>query len=285
LLRLGKKAITCSAGPFKRVELKNYIKYFTDLPKKKDKDTRVIIVDCSTMERTGELEEFLKNYPFAIIDHHAAATHPRSTPEAPVYVDSNTPSCTLLIEKLINALGLELTQEEANLLLLGLCTDTGFFRHLTENSCSVFEATAKMVRQGASPKKIYNIMMGGKSLNSRILLGHILSKIESYHDGKLLFSYETLEETNAFGLEGRDSDLLNSILLSIEGVQATVIIRQEFVDNCTVSLRSIDEIDVAQIAVSFGGGGHKNASGLTMQGNISSVKEKILNSFSKIFTQ
>jgi phosphoesterase RecJ-like protein len=284
LLRMGKKAVVCSAGPFKRTELKTYAGQFVSEPAEEEKkDAKAIIIDCSNMDRTGSLIGFLEKMPCAIIDHHAAIYHGESTVQAPVYVDAGSPSCTLLIEKLITELGLELTPEEATLLLFGLCTDTGFFRHLTDNNAAVFEAAGNMVRHGASPKNIYSIMNGGKSLDSRILMGNILSRTESFFDGKLLISHETLEEFKTYGFEGRDSDNINKMLQSVDGVEATVIIRQECADNCTVSLSSIDKIDVAQIAAAFGGGGHKNASGLTMQGNISYVKEKMLESFSKFF--
>jgi bifunctional oligoribonuclease and PAP phosphatase NrnA len=282
LLRMGKEAKVSSAGPFKRAELKNYEGQFTEIPKEKE-NLKIIVVDCSGMERTGNLQELLKSYPCAVIDHHEAVTHPPSSVQQPIYVDANSPSCTLLIEKLINALGLDLTNEEADLLLFGLCTDTGFFRHLTDKNAYVFEAAARMVKRGANPKEIYKIMNGGKSLNSRLLMGNVLSRTESYFGGKLLISYETLKEFKKYGYEGRDSDNLNKMLLSVEGVEAVVIIRQECADSCTVSLRSMDKVDVSRIAASFGGGGHKNASGFTMKGKVSNLKKKITKSFKIIF--
>jgi len=285
LIRLGKTAIVCSAGPFKRTELKNYAEKFINIPTEDDRSgAKFIIVDCSGIDRTGdELKEIIGKHPFAVIDHHAAVTHSPSTPDAPVYVDSSFPSCTLLIEKLITALGLELTSEEATYLLFGVCTDTGFFRHLTEKNHSVFESVSRIVSHGASPKNVYRIISGGKSLNSRILLGHILSRSEAFFDGRLIISHETLEDFTAFGYESRDSDSLNKMLQSIEGVEAIVIIRQERVDNCTVSLRSIDKVDVSKIAAELGGGGHKNASGLTIRGEIAYVKQIMLESFKNAF--
>ena len=283
ITRMGKDAAAYSAGPFKRTEIRNFTEFFISVPPKEKKPgVKVIIVDCSSMERTGDIKEYLEEYPCAFIDHHAAVTHQPSTPQSPVYADAGSPSCTLLIHKLISALGLVLTEEEAVLLLFGLCTDTGFFRHMTEKNSAVFEAAAEMVRRGASPKKIFAVINGGKSLNSRILLGRILSRTESHFDGRLLLSYETIEEFNIFGYESRDSDTLNQMLTSVSGVQAVVIIRQELADNCTVSLRSVDKINVAQIAVSFGGGGHKNAAGLTMKGEIPYVKKCILDSLSQV---
>ncbi|MCL2213941.1 MAG: bifunctional oligoribonuclease/PAP phosphatase NrnA [Treponema sp.] len=290
LIRLGKEAVVCSAGPFNRTELKNYKKQFNtgsidDLiqANKWTDGIKVIIVDCSNIDRIGDIKNQLESYPLAIIDHHSSKYHPESTQDAPVYVDSDAPACTILIHKLITALGLKMTKEEATLMFLGLCTDTGFFRHLTEQNSDVFEAAAKMIRYGASPKKVFRITNGGKSLESRVLMGRILSRAELFYDGKLLISHETLEEYNAFGLKNRDSDHLNLMLMSIEGVEATVTIRQECADSCTVSLRSIDKVNVSQIAASFGGGGHKNAAGLTMKGDISYVKQIMLESFKNIF--
>ncbi|MCL2186484.1 MAG: bifunctional oligoribonuclease/PAP phosphatase NrnA [Treponema sp.] len=282
LQRLGKEVIVCSAGPFTRTEIREYTEQFIKIPDEEKTDTKVIIIDCSGRDRTGDIQDFLAKFPCAIIDHHAAIYHPPSTKEEPVYVDSNAPSSTLLVYKLIKVLGLELTEEEATLLFFGLCTDTGFFRYLNNNTAFVFEAAAVMVRYGANPKKTFNVISGGKSLHSRIQMGNILSRTESFFNGKLLITYETLEEFQAYGFESRDSESLNQLLLSIEGIEAVVIIRQECADNCTVSLRSIDKINVAQIASFFGGGGHKNAAGLTMKGDVSVVKKIILNKFQNI---
>jgi len=291
LIRLDKEVTVCSSGPFNRTELKNFTDFFITIPDDVSSinvsgyiNSGVILLDCSGKERTGELRNFLDMYPYAIIDHHASSTHPRSTLQSPVYVDAASPSCTLLVYKLIKALGLALTEDEATYLLFGLCTDTGFFRHLTEKNNEAFEAASEMIACGASPKKIYKIIHGGKSLSSRILLGHVLSRIESYFDERLLISYETLEEFSIFGYQSRDSDTLNQLLLSTEGVEAVVIIRQECAENCTVSLRSSDKINVAQIASSLGGGGHKNAAGLTTNGDISFVKQLIIEQFKNIMS-
>jgi phosphoesterase RecJ-like protein len=67
-------------------------------------------------------------------------------------------------------------------------------------------------------------------------------------------------------------------------VEAIAIIRQEKPDNCTVGLRSLDSVDVAAIARALGGGGHKNAAGLSINGLIPEIKTKILTAFEKVFS-
>ncbi|MDR1587403.1 MAG: bifunctional oligoribonuclease/PAP phosphatase NrnA [Treponema sp.] len=284
LRRLGSEAIPCSAGPFKRTEIMSYAPYFTAAPGEKERDgAKVIVVDCSKAGRTGDLAPYIEGLPLAIIDHHATGDHPENRAETPVFLDPAAPSLSFMILEIIEALGLNPTKEEARLLFFGLCTDTGFFRHVDESGAETFEGAAKMIRAGASPKETFLAINGGKSLDSRILMGHILSRAESFFDGRLILSFEEYEDTRRFGLEGRDSDSLYQLLQSVSGVEAIVIIRQESPENCTVGLRSRDRIDVGAIAASFGGGGHKNAAGLSIKGVISDVKPGIIEAFGKVF--
>ncbi|MFA6505563.1 MAG: bifunctional oligoribonuclease/PAP phosphatase NrnA [Treponemataceae bacterium] len=279
LTRLGKEAIPCSAGPFKRPEILAYASRFIATPSEEDrKEARVIIMDCSNAGRTGDLAPFLEHLPAAVVDHHASAESFGTVS----FVDPAAPSVTFMTLALIEALGLKPTPEEAELLLFGLCTDTGFFRHVDSNGAETFEYTARLLRAGASPKKTFIAMNGGKSLDSRILMGLILSRVETHFGGKLLLSYENFEDTERFGLQGRDSDAIYQLLQSVAGVEAVVLIRQETSENCTVGFRSRENVDVSVIAARFGGGGHKQAAGLSAKGTIAELKQKLLVAFGEV---
>ena len=287
LRRMGKKTVLCSAGPFKRIEIKPYESFFVSAPARNDGD-RVIIVDCSTPDRTGALEPFLEGHPAAIIDHHETGAECSQScglrrGSMIEHVEDQAPSTTFLILHLIQALGMEPNREEAELLFFGLCTDTGFFRHVDGSGAETFEAAASLIRCGANPKAAYAAIHGGKSLDSRRLLGLVLNKTESLFDGKLVISSEEYEETCRFGQESRDSDSLYQLLQSVAGVEAIVIIRQETPENCTVGFRSRDWVDVGSIAESFGGGGHKNAAGLSISGTIAGLKPLFIKAFKDIF--
>jgi phosphoesterase RecJ-like protein len=245
-------------------------------------NTRVIIVDCSSRERTGDLEGRITGLPMALIDHHCAGVHPGEG--TVVYLDPDAPSVTFMVLALIEALGLSLTVEEAEYLLFGFCTDTGFFRHIDAGNETAFTYAGRMVGAGASPKKIFNAINGGKSFNSRILLGIQLSRVEEHFGGRLIYTCEEYEETQRFGLEGRDSDSLYQLLLSVAKVEAIVVIRQETPERCTVGLRSREWLDVAAIAADFGGGGHKNAAGFAAPALIADLKPRILARFERIFS-
>jgi phosphoesterase RecJ-like protein len=184
-----------------------------------------------------------------------------------------------MIFSLIQALGLEPTEEEAKLLLLGLCTDTGFFRHVDSTGAETFAAASRMIGYGVSPKEVFYAINGGKKLASCHFLGLLLVRAKAYFNGKLVVTVEDYHETQHFGLENRDSDALYQLLQAVSGVEAVAVIRQETLKNCTVGLRSQDKVNVAEIASLFGGGGHKNAAGLSIEGVIEEVTPKILKAF------
>ena len=276
LRRMGKNAVPCSAGSFKKPEIKSFEQFFLPFPENRE-GLKVLIMDCSVRDRVGDLP--IDELPAAAVDHHASGNPWGEV----VYLDPHAPSVTFMTEKLFHALGEELTQEEAELLLFGLLTDTGFFRHLDETGSETFHTAARLTAAGANPKKLFGIINGGKSLNSRLLMGAYLTKTRAYFDGKLLISDETMEESKQYGFESRNSDMLYQLLQSIDSVAAIVLIRQENSTECSLGLRSRDRINVASIAEQFGGGGHKNASGARAQGTIAELEEKIVTAFKKWF--
>jgi len=281
LERMGKKTLLLSAGPFKRTEIRAYEPLFAasiesaEIPG----GAAVLILDCSNIDRVGDASAGLDRYPAAIIDHHA--TNNSSNPAD--YVDGSAPSTTVLVQGIIERMAGSPTPGEAQHLLFGLCTDTGFFRHLDERSSESFAFTSRLIAVGANPKKTFAQMNGGKSFGSRILISRILSRMTRYYGGQLIVSYETLEDTLEYGLEGRDSDSLYQLIQSIAGIEAIVIVRQETAENCTVGFRSLDRIDVSAVASSFGGGGHRQASGLSIEGTIDALIPRFVKAFSAQF--
>jgi Exopolyphosphatase-related proteins len=281
LRRTGKKAYTCSAGPFSRTEIMAYEGRFSPEVPPEDPSERAaaLILDCSSLQRIGCVAETLPKVPIAFIDHHAAGNAVGDV----VFIDDKAPSVTTMVLRLIEAMGGAPNKEEAELLLFGLGTDTGYFRHLDETSADTFQAASRLVAAGASPKRVYNLMYGGKSLFSRKLMGEILTRTEPHYDGALLISFVTLDDQQRYGLASRDSDTLYQLLLGIAGCEAAMIIRQENETDCTIGLRARDRIDVGSIAASFGGGGHRLAAGLSMRGELREVKDKLVASFAPWF--
>lgn len=283
LKALGKECVLLNAGPFKRPEIRQYESQFSSqvpfLSQADRKACGLIMVDCSELPRLGDLGQSLKGMDTFIVDHHKTAEVPEG---AQSVIDPTSPAAVCLLTMLYEALVGRPDPETAKIMFLGLSTDTGFFRFLREDSAPVFELAARLVRYGANPNKMYNRITGGKPYSTRKLLGLLLSKTERYCGGKLALTYETMEDTKNWGQEGRDSDSLYTALLSVEGVEAAVFLRQETETSCTGGFRSLDDIDVSAVAAKFGGGGHKNASGMSVDGKIATLIPQIVKEFSRI---
>ncbi len=270
-----------SAGPFKRTEIRDRADLFTNVPtflsEPERKKTGLIILDCSEMSRLGEIDGDLNGLDTFIIDHHKTASVTENC-----IIDSSSPATAALIQQLYEKLIGKPTKEVADLLFFGLSTDTGFFRFLKEDSAEVFRAAARLVEAGANPRQLYDKITGGKAYSTRKLLGIMLNRAERYFNNKLVVTYETMEDTRKYGQEGRDSDALYSLLLACEGVEAVVFLRQETEHNCTAGYRSRDAVDVSAIAAKFGGGGHKNAAGGSIEGKIETLIPAICKEFAKV---
>ncbi len=279
----GKPYQLLSAGPFKRNEVLPWQNQFSDTMEFQDESERktsgLFIADCSEIVRLGDIDGDLKCLDTFVIDHHKTS---EIGGELKGYINPDAPACAFLIqlfyEKLIGAVPSNL----AKTLFFGICTDTGFFRFLTDNSSEVFAAVSRLVADGADPRTTYREINSGKPYSTRKLLGILLNKAERYLEGRLVVTYESLEDTKKWGLEGRDSDSLYQLMLSAKGVEAVVFLRQDTETTCTGGFRSQDKIDVSLVAAKFGGGGHKNASGMSCNGRVETLIPQIVKEFARI---
>lgn len=286
LEHFNKKFQLLNAGPFKRVEIAPYNKYFSKtmdfLDESDRKSTGLIITDCSDKTRLGEIDGDFSNLDTFIIDHHL--TSDKLEPKFG-YINSNASSCAYLIqlfyENLIGALPTKL----ARIIFFGIATDTGFFRYISSGlneSVDIMNAVARLISYGASPRITYNNINNGKPYSTRKLLGILLNRAERYLNNQLIITYETMEDTKQFGMEGRDTDALYQLLLSCRRAKAVVFVRQDTPNTCTAGFRSLDDVDVSIVAAKFGGGGHKNASGLSCDGVIATLIPSIVKEFARI---
>lgn len=275
-----------SSGPFKKNEITKYKDLFSDtlvfLDEAQRKETGLIITDCSEIKRIGEIDGDLNNLDIFVIDHHLTADLPQN---AKGYINPKAPAAAYLVQLFYENLIGPIPEETASILFFGIGTDTGYFRFLTsqnEESADLFNAAARLVSYGADPRNIYNDINNGKPWSTRKLLGILLDKAEKYLDGKLIITYETIDDTKKYGSEGRDTDALYQLLLSSKDVQAAVFLRQDTPTTCTGGFRSLDKIDVSLVASKFGGGGHKNASGMSCEGKIETLLPSIVKEFARI---
>jgi len=262
LKAMGKSVTLFNQGPFSRPEIKEAEGFFKSTVDGEylAKDPLVVVVDCSTEDRPGEIFKRFSKQRKIVLDHHSSGIP--FTDEDLMYIVPTSPSTTLVLEKLREALGVGLSKDMATYLYKGFATDSGFFHFLGESVASeVFSLVSVMTSAGVSPYEIYDEMHDGKSLGFMRTLSSVMGSTKSIADGRILYVVQSLGDGDE-----KVSDVLYDLLLQVEGVKV-VINYKEKEDKIVVGFRSKHKsgIDVGRIASSFGGGGHMHASGASIE--------------------
>lgn len=265
LEKLGKKVYLFSDGPFKRRELVQHEHKFSSAVGENvnAENPVLIILDCSTEDRPGNVYQMLKNKKEVIVlDHHSSGE--KFYDEELGYIVPESPSTTLLVDQLRRRLGVSLDKEMAEYLLTGFMTDTGFFHFLSpKQAASALHSVADFAEAGASIYELYDRMHDGRRYEDIKVVGHMLENAESYYDGKLIIAYELKE----YETEERPGDSVYRNMLEVGSVQAVVLIKEkEGAVEFGFRAKNNAAIDVGKIARSLGGGGHVLASGATVEG-------------------
>ena len=232
------------------------------------------VLDCSDLKRCGEVSKInTDNKPVINIDHHISN---RDFGDIN-WIDCNASSCCEMIYKLYKESRLPLDKETAVLLYVGIVTDTGSFRYSNTSSLT-HRLAAEFLKHKIDVAQIYKYVYEGIPFSEIRLLSNILGRLKCQFHSKI--AWLDIDQ-NLFKNKKISIDLSEQILnfmRAIKGVQVAVLFKENLgkKNEVRINLRSQGSPDVNKIACFFGGGGHKTASGATVQGKIDEVRRKVL---------
>lgn len=237
-----------------------------------------ISVDCAVIKRLAQKEYFENAKKTIVIDHHGSNNMYGDIN----YVNPASPACCEVLAGMFQYYGIEIDKNIGTCIMTGIVTDTGGFRHQGINA-ETFEFTAELIRKGVNIPDIYKRTLRTMTKANFLLSQKVMQRMEILENGKVTFTYITSKDEEEANAEPGDHEGLVEIGRDIEGVEVSVFIRQkDYQDSYKVSLRSGDYVNVSDICLMFGGGGHPRAAGALLQGNIEQVKEKLLNEIRKV---
>jgi phosphoesterase RecJ-like protein len=229
----------------------------------------VVVLECGDLARTG-LSGF-DGLPVINIDHH-----PGNSGYGEVqWFDGSASACAELVFEIIAELGVPLTADMATQLFVAVVTDTGSFRY-PGVSPRTFSYCARLLEAGADPVSVARKLFDSHTLGRLRLQGAVLQTLEIDAGGRLAMLTLTDADLAASGGVPEETDGLINLPLGVKAIQAAVFFKEAGNGHWRVSLRSKGEVDVGRVARGFGGGGHKNASGCTLEGPLESVRARIL---------
>jgi len=284
LRREGNNVLLLNPGPFERSEIRQFSEQFLErIPDeiiKSRPPPRVVVLDVSTRDRIGKIGMQIEGLPIATLDHHSSGD-----PFGDVrYIDATAPATSFLVQRTLEALGYPIGTEEAEHLLFALSTDTGYFRFMDDSAGDVFSAVGRLLQAGASPARTYHRMYGDRSLASRKVLSILLRRTRSYGDGRLLVTWQTARESLRYGEEDRDSMSLYQLLMTTKDCEVIVFLRPIDRKTCSVSLRSLADIDVGKVAQKWGGGGHARAAGFVAAQPLRKTRAELVSLFNRMLS-
>ena len=235
-----------------------------------------ISVDCGTYKRLGfELDPSI---PLINFDHHKS----NNSFGAVNIVDPQKSSTAELVFEFFKHNGLYITKDSATALYVGIYDDTLAFS-LGRCDEKTFEKINFLVECGASPSEIANKLLRRDSLAKYRIIPKVLDSLELFKEGEVasIVAYE--EWFKQTGAHNRDCEDALDMIMSIAIVRIAIFVR--VVNGVSrVSLRSKGQIDVYKIAGEFGGGGHFNASGCTIETlDVEKAKEIVLKEIFEIY--
>jgi phosphoesterase RecJ-like protein len=200
----------------------------------------VVVLDCGSLERVGTLISRIETAPMIInIDHHMTNTQFGHLQ----LVDPNACATAELIYRIVKQLNFQFTCPIATAIYTGILTDTGSFRFSNTNQAA-FAICAEMIASGANPYDVAQHVYGHYSLGRIKLLNLALDSLAISPNGRMSI-HEIGNESQTPGRGKRDFH---------------------------VSLRSDGNVNVADIAARFGGGGHANAAGFSVVSTLAEIK-------------
>ncbi len=238
----------------------------------------LIMVDCNTIERTGlsalgETAPGGKNFKVkatAIIDHHSTISPDK---RYIIWVDSKASAAGELIYKLLKALRIPIDKKIATNLYTAILTDTGGFRY-SNTSVESVRIASDLIEAGAEPWKIAKEVYESISLNCLKLLSQVLPTLE--RQGKIAWVTVTRLMFKKTSTCAQDTENFVDYPRKVKGIEVAVLFREKAKNRYKVSLRSKGRVNVADIAKTFGGGGHVSAAGCVVNGSLTEVKKKVL---------
>lgn len=232
-----------------------------------------IFLDCSDEERAGQsVQERLKDRSLTInIDHHA--TNPSYGDYN--YIESEAAATAELVYFLLKELEIEITPVMAECLYAGLVMDSGRFMYSSTRP-ETLEVAAELLRTGVNLERARIELFESKPREEVLLLTQALQNLAWDESGRIAWMTLAYDDVARIGALNLHPEGIINYTRSIAGVEVGLLIREISPGLCKIGFRSKGTVDVASLAARLGGGGHRQAAGASLEGNLNQVTQQVV---------
>ncbi|MCJ7666235.1 MAG: bifunctional oligoribonuclease/PAP phosphatase NrnA [Actinobacteria bacterium] len=278
LIKLGKnsKMLCKSMLPYQY----KFLPFFSDIKENIDKkvldDKKLVCIflDCADENRAEQdFGEIRGNVRCIVnIDHHGSNT---CFGDIDIVDSRKSATAEILYEFISDKYRSSLDHNIAISLYVGILTDTGRFQY-SNTTANIHKITSELLQFGILPSEVCRYIYESDPVGRFKLIQTVFGRIRYIKSLSLIYSYVLNSDFKELKIPFYSQDGIIELLRSAEGIKVTALIKQIDDNSYKISLRTSDSvIDLSDIAVKFGGGGHSNASGYKDKGSLRSVMARL----------
>ena len=230
-----------------------------------------VALDCANKGRLYDINNCFDAADMTVsIDHHASNTFYADYN----YVEDKSPAACKTLVKVLKRLSISITRPIGDALMTGIITDSGGFRYETVDD-ETFEFAAQMLDLGVNISKIYLTTFDIQTKAQFKLTTIATSRLEFLSKNRIAITYITQDDIKKAHASVGDHEGIVNVGRNVEGVMVSIFLRE---DNglYKVSFRSNENVDVAEIAKTFGGGGHCRAAGCVINDSLENAIKRLV---------
>ncbi len=234
--------------------------------------TTVVLFDTGDVRRTPLVEALRDRDPektFVVnIDHHPTTTTFNGADIVDLnIVDTEAASTTEMLTLIGHELRWPISAPTATALLTGILTDTGHFAHPNTTDRAI-ETAARLMAKGADHRTITTATMRNKSIGTLKLWGRALSRIAYNPHSGVVSTVITLKDYTDCGVNDDAAEGIANFMNTLSEGKIALVLKEDVGGFVKGSFRTTSDINVAEMAKKFGGGGHAKAAGFRVKGKL-----------------
>jgi phosphoesterase RecJ-like protein len=240
----------------------------------------LLMLDTNDAQNIGQIASLVlpRVREHFIIDHHEQ----EEDLMAGNFIRKSASSTAEIIYLLLREMNVTIDREMAQALFTGIVYDTGSFIY-PKTTALTFEIARDLVAKGVRPNTVYSKLYESNSISALILQTRVLTTLELFFSNHVSLLTMTREMVVDSGANYEEADQLINIPLRSEDIRVSVFFKQNPAGLLRCSLRSKANINVVEIAQSFGGGGHRTAAGFKCHDTLEKSKQVVLEKLRKLF--
>ncbi|MEW6251055.1 MAG: bifunctional oligoribonuclease/PAP phosphatase NrnA [Planctomycetota bacterium] len=233
----------------------------------------IVALDTAKEKRLNSAEHLvaLTKIPILNIDHHVSNTNFGRWN----WIVGTASSTSELVCELLRALGCQITPTIATLLYAGIHTDTQGFS-LSNTGPRALAIGHDLAQAGALIPEICERLHRSRSRGEFELLGIIYGNTRVSADGLIAWSTASFDEIARTGCVAADIDDQVEVPRSIEGIAVAMLFSEGEHGRVRVNFRGERGVSVLELALQFGGGGHRASAGARIKGRLEEVVPQVL---------